>query len=257
MKIKTLLNLALVLTLAAIAGGCNKDSASPGGGEGTGGSEARFVIVGNTLYTVSKTDLQVFDLSQPDKPEMVGKVPLGFGIETLFSYDRKLFIGAMSGMKIYDAQNPTKPVFLGEYAHARPSPELTTRRNDPVVVQNNFAYVTLRSCPTCQQGNQLDIVDITDVRRPRVVNIIPMRSPYGLGIDGSQLFVCEGDFGLKVFDLTNPSLPKQTQYFQDVKSFDVIPLRNVLMLSGKDGFWQYDYSDRTKLALLSKIPIEP
>ncbi|MCY7351343.1 MAG: hypothetical protein LH606_11865 [Cytophagaceae bacterium] len=82
MKIKTILNFSLALILAAVVGGCNKDAASPGGGDGTGGSEARFVIVGNTLYTVGKTDLQVFDISQPDKPELVGKVPLGFGIET-------------------------------------------------------------------------------------------------------------------------------------------------------------------------------
>ena len=30
-----------------------------------------------------------------------------------------------------------------------------------------------------------------------------MNEPYGLGIDNGTLFVCEGEFGLKVYDATD------------------------------------------------------
>lgn len=83
-----------------------------------------------------------------------------------------------------------------------------------------------------------------------------LQSPYGLGVDGSQLFVCEGDNGLKIFDITQPTQPKLKQTMGDVKSFDVIPLNKILLVTGDGGFLQYSYQNEGKMELLSKISIE-
>jgi hypothetical protein len=80
--------------------------------------------------------------------------------------------------------------------------------------------------------------------------------PVGLGVDGSQLFVCEGNNGLKIFDITLPTQPKLQQTLGDVKSFDVIPLNKVLLVTGEGGFLQYSYRNEGKMELLSKISIE-
>jgi uncharacterized membrane protein len=50
------------------------------------------------------------------------------------------------------------------------------------------------------------------------------------------------------------------QYMEDLQAYDVIPMGTVsgaktLLLIGKDGFYQFDYSNPRSLRLLSKIPV--
>ena len=226
---------------------------SAGGSTGTGGSMARFTISGNYLYAINTNAMRVFDISQPANPQAGNLVPVGNGIETVFPYQEKLFIGSMSGMLIYDIRNGATPAYLGGYSHIT--------RCDPVVVSGNYAYVTLRSNPggMCGAGNsnQLDVVDISNPRAPQLKKEFPMQNPYGLGIDQNTLFVCEGDYGLKVFDAKDPLAVgnKQMAHFQDINMFDVIPLGNTLLAIGSDGLYQYDYSDPKNIRFLSKIPV--
>lgn len=249
----------LIWVVAALLG-CDADSLSPlskadanvnNPSGGIGGSMARFAVVGNYLYTVGDTDLTVFDISNASNPVQGERIKLGFGIETIYPYGSNLFIGSRAGMKIYDNTNPRNPVFLSEYVHIQAC--------DPVVVQGRYAYVTLRNGTTCRNGaNLLDVVDISDLKNPKVVNSILMTNPHGLGVDGKDLFVGEGDFGLKVFDLTDPTMPKLTQVLESVKTFDVIPLRSkTLVVVGNDGLYQFDYTNRTALQRLSKIDVQP
>lgn len=229
------------------------DSKSAGGSTGTGGSMARFTIAGNHLYAINTNAMRVFDISSPTDPQTGTLVPMWGGIETVFPYQDKLFIGSMSGMLIYDIGNGAAPEYLGGYSHIR--------RCDPVVVSGNYAYVTLRSSPggMCGGGNsnQLDVVDISNPRAPQLKKTFPMQSPYGLGIDQSTLFVCEGDYGLKVFDARDPLAVgnKQMAHFKNINMFDVIPLGNTLLAVGSDGLYQYDYSDPKNIRFLSKIPV--
>ncbi len=248
-KLRTLLPIAALLGLLACSAG-DSSSVNPGGTNGVGGSMARFALLGDKLYTVDNQSLRVFDVSTATNPTEGQKLALGFGIETIFPYQGNLFIGTQTGMQIYSATNPAKPAYLSTFSHVTSC--------DPVVVQGNYAYVTLRNGTACNRGaNRLDVVDVSNLQSPRLVGQFPMQNPHGLGVDGLNLFVSEGDAGLKVFDLTDPKAPKQTQFFSDVRSFDVIPLNNVLMVTGKDGLRQYDYSDRSRLQLLSQLPIEP
>ena len=76
------------------SGGRGYTGAQPNAGAaGKGGSMARFTISGNHLYTVSLSDLQVFDISTASDPRKGQKVSLGWGVETIFPYNDKLFIG--------------------------------------------------------------------------------------------------------------------------------------------------------------------
>ncbi|RAJ92470.1 LVIVD repeat-containing protein [Larkinella arboricola] len=229
----------------------NKDSGTinPGGGSGTGGSMARFAIAGNHLYVVNQHSLQVYDIQQSDNPSSLGKTSLGFGVETIFPYNNHLFIGTQTGMYIMNLNNPAKPQQTALYRHIFSC--------DPVVAQGNYAYVTLRSGTSCNTGpNRLEVVDISNLEYPVQVNSIPMINPHGLGIDGNLLFVSEGDSGLKVFDATDPVDLKLIKTFNDIRSYDVIPNRSVLIVTGKDGIFQYRYDSSQRLTLLSKLPIE-
>ena len=140
---------------------------------------------------------------------------------------------------------------------------LATRVCDPVVVNGNTAYVTLRSGNTCAGfTNQLDVVDVSNLLSPRLVKSYPMRNPHGLGVDFPNLFICEGDYGLKSFNASDPLQIDRNlqQYIEDLQAYDVIPMgtvsgQKVLLMIGQDGFYQFDYSNPARLRLLSKIPV--
>ena len=250
--------LGLLLLLTCLA--CQKDSGTPTPSTGTGGSLARFTIAGEYLYIVNANGLTAYDLANPDNPQKTQDTPLNFGVETIFPYRNNLFIGTQTGMYIFGLANPAQPKQLSFFRHVQ--------RCDPVVAQGNYAYVTLRGGSTCRFGgpSTLDIIDIADLSQPRVLRSYPMQSPHGLGVDGTLLFVTEGDAGLKVLDISNPLEAKMVQFFTDVRAFDVIPLNNTLLVTAKNGLFQYRYRQAVTapngtvtpptITLISKLAIE-
>jgi LVIVD repeat len=236
----------VALNDASFAG---KAAAPSPGATGTGGSQARFTIYDDYLYTVSQSSLTLFDLKNPTKPVKGNDINLGWGIETIFPYKDKLFIGSTTGMFIFDNSNPEKPTQISVFQHAMSC--------DPLVVEGDRAYVTLRSGNTCNRGlNQLDVVDIADLRNPKLLKSYPMQNPHGLGVSLPNLFVCEGKYGLKSLDATNDFDIKEIEHLTNIDAYDVIPLNNkVLLMIGKDGFYQFDYSNPKQLKQLSKIPV--
>jgi len=217
---------------------------------GIGGSMARFTISGDYLYTIDDWSMLPFNISTLTSPLAGERIELGWGIETIFPLEDKLFLGAQNGMHIYDLANPAVPSYVSTYDHITSC--------DPVVVEGDYAYVTLRDGTECEGfTNQLDVINISNVVSPYLEYSYAMQHPHGLGIDEGTLFICEGDFGLKAYDATDISTIDQNQlaHFQEIYALDVIPLNDVLMMIGKDGLYQYDYQDLDNITLLSHIPI--
>ena len=215
---------------------------------GIGGSLARFTVTNNFLYTINDYRLKLFDVSINDSPVEGKSVELGWGIETIFPYEDKLFFGARSGMHIYDNSIPSEPTYISTYEHINTC--------DPVVVQGDVAYVTLRSGTTCETfTNQLDVLDISDLKTPQLIATHEMQNPHGLGIKGECLFIAEGDYGLKVFNATDPSKigDRLTAHHSNVHALDVIPLDDVLFMIGNDGLHQYQYDCKDKFTYMSTI----
>lgn len=222
------------------------EAGAPSSG-GIGGSMARFAITGNYLYAVDDQSLFSFDISSSD-PIKVSKNDIGWSIETIFPYEENLFVGSASAMYIYDISSPGFPEQLSIFPHFTAC--------DPVVAEGDFAYVTLRNSERCPQGvNRLEVIDIKDLVNPQKVNTYEMLNPHGLGIDNGNLFIGEGDKGLRILDAANPNNIKQLRHISEIKAMDVIPFDNVLMITGSDGIVQYDYSDINNLELLSTIPV--
>lgn len=216
---------------------------------GTAGSISLFTIVGDYLYVMSDDRLQPFNLSNASDPSVEQAVGVWGDVETLFPYEDYIFMGTPTGMMIYGTDNPSQPNYISMFSHARGC--------DPVVVQDDVAYVTVRSGGDCGGDiNQMDVLNVTDVTNPTLISTVQMKNPHGLGIDGNMLFVCDGDAGLKVFDATNPANAGDNliEKFKNIQATDVIPLGDVAMVIGDDGVYQYDYSDPTNLVLLSVIP---
>jgi hypothetical protein len=217
---------------------------------GVGGSMARFTIVNDHLYAVSPAALKVLGIHTPSDPVFSNTVHLGWNIETIYPFNNKLFIGSNNGMFIYDLTNPANPVRQGQFNHARSC--------DPVIADNNYAFVTLRSGNACLGfTNQLDVVDISNLSSPSLAKTYQLTNPHGLAKDGDKLIICDGKDGLKFFDATLPAsniILKKT--VSGPETFDVIAGNGWALMVAKDGLYQYSYDNAFNVIQLSKIPVK-
>lgn len=240
-----LLQLILISALTCFCS-CSGDSLSGENFSGQGGSMTRFAIHGNYLYLADHMMIQVFNIGNSEFVK-VRDTQVGVGLETIFARGQYLYLGANDAMYIYSIADPEDPKFVFRYSHIISC--------DPVVVQGNRAYVTLRSGSFCNRGaNALEIIDISDPYHPVLVANYPMASPHGLGVDGNKLFLCEGAFGLKMFDISNEVDIQLVQTIETIHAYDVIPRNGLLILTGEDGVFQFDYTD-SQLQLLSTIQV--
>ncbi|WP_235298424.1 LVIVD repeat-containing protein [Portibacter marinus] len=225
---------------------------SSSGNSGVGGSFARFTIYDDYLYTVDQSSLNIWDIANEANPERITSKHLGWGIETIFPYQDKLFIGSNAGMFIFDNSDPSNPLQTAEFRHAQAC--------DPVVVQDDIAYVTLRDGNQCNGfDNQLDVIDVSNIYRPSLIKSYDMKHPHGLAIRDNNLFICEGNFGLKVFDASDAEAITRNElaHLSDINAYDVISLNSeLLFLVGSDGFFQYNVKDPKRPSLISSILVE-
>jgi hypothetical protein len=249
---KTLYHLIAILFLSALIS-CSKEMGSANGAAstGAGGSTARFTIAGNYLYVVDNLSLKAFDISSNTAAVYKSKTEIGINIETIFPYQDKLFIGSSSTMYIYSLSDPSRPTQLGKA-------EYTIRMAcDPVVARDSVAYATLRSTGRCG-GSQsaLVVYNIKNISSPQLMNTFFLTAPYGLGIKNNSLYVCEGQNGIRVFNITKAYDPIQVSEVRasNTTFYDVIPYGNIVIAQVNDGFILYDIgTNPMQPALLSRI----
>lgn len=224
-----------------------KDNSGSGDFSGKGGSLARFTISGNYLYTVDQSALHTISLTDVEHPKKVGVQSLGIYAETIYPYQNSLLLGTETGMFVYDLSNPEYPQQVTYFQHIRSC--------DPVVAQDNYAYVTLNTGnQRCFNGtNELDILDIKNLNAPQLVKTIGLTTPLGLDIENDTLYVC--DQGLKVYNVANKLNPVQINYFSNINAQDVIHQPGRVIVIGTDGLHQYKQT-AGGLVKISTIPIQ-
>lgn len=227
---------------------------------GIGGSMARFTIVNNYLYTVSTSTLTSYNIANAIYPIKEKQQQIGFDIETIYPFKNNLFIGGQTGMQIFDISIPNTPVFQSNFSHARVC--------DPVIADDTYAYVTLRSAldanntlnlsmmPILRCGgnlNELNVLDITNVKLPKLLKTTAMYNPHGLGKQNNILIICDGNDGVKVYDA---SVPTNLQLLNTIKlanTYDVICFDNIAHISTSNGLYLYRFNNKGETELLSKI----
>jgi len=96
----------------------------------------RFGLTGNSLVAVDSHSYYNVNISDAANPKLESQVQINSGVETMFLYTKYMFLGTTTGMLVYDLSDLNKPVYISSFWHATGC--------DPVVVQNNRAYVTIR-----------------------------------------------------------------------------------------------------------------
>ncbi len=215
---------------------------------GIAGSLARFSIVNDYLYAVDNHYLKAVSIIDPSDPKLVNNIFAGFDIQTIYPLKDKLFLGSMNGLYIYDVSNPASPMVNGTFNHGRAC--------DPVVADDNYAFVTLKEGTGCgPANNELDVVDIKNITAPVLFKSYALTGPSGLSKDGDILFICDGVDGLKVFNASNVSNISLIKQIRDIDPHDVIAWNNNALVVAKGGLYQFDYSNLSNIHLRSRLTI--
>ncbi|MEM8527000.1 MAG: hypothetical protein AAGG68_20340 [Bacteroidota bacterium] len=239
---------------------CESDLAAPSSAAntGVGGSYARFIIVGKYMYVVDEQSLITFDVSEAANPVQIDKQPIGDRIESIFNFKDKLFVGSGEGLFIYEILDTGLPRQLSATSYF----DFDIFPCDPVVANDSFAYVTLNAKRRIDNpcggdfevnANLLKIYDITNPTRPNLLTEYEMFAPKGVGLDGTTLFVCDDEAGLKVFDISDPYNLKTIAHIDDIVTFDVIPLDGLLLVVGPKNVYEFDYTNLNDIRLISSF----
>ncbi|MDA8693361.1 hypothetical protein N9L92_04800, partial [Saprospiraceae bacterium] len=219
--------------------------------DGQGGSLARFTLYQDFLYVINQSELISYNIESPAKPEQTDITGVNWNIETLFPYEDYLFIGSQTGLFIYGLSNPEAPEYVSQFDHANAC--------DPVFVKDDIAYVTLRDGTACQNfTNQLDVIDVSDIANPILIKSFDMEHPHGLSVIDNKLYLCEGEHGLKVFEVDDLEDidGNRIEHIKGIDAFDAISLSpDHLLIIGAGGLHQYDTSKPDNLDEISYFPV--
>ncbi len=233
---------------------------NPGGLVTQGGSMACFTFDNpespRYLYAVNPNQIHVFDVKDPEEPAQKSSVSVenGGDIETAFVESNRLYLGMPDGVLIYSLDNPERPRLEGRYEHLTGC--------DPVVADGGRAYATVRSGSRCNNRmpvNQLHVIDLSNASTPRSIGNFQLSNPHGLGIDGNLAFICDGDAGLKILDVTNPQgIRILGSENTSGRAYDLIvrPDRRELIVVSGDNISQYRYTATGSLTKLGEFALE-
>lgn len=217
---------------------------------GTGGSMARFTITGQFLYTLQVNQLDAWKLNGTTCPDRMSTTTIWQTCETIFPYNNHLFLGTTTGMLVYSLAAPENPAYVSQFDHIMAC--------DPVVVEDDKAYVTLRSNTMCWGTvNELIVLDVSNLYAPVQLAVHPMTNPHGLAISNGNLFVCDGEDGLKAYTTENVlEIPQNlTDHLAGLTTYDVIALNDLLIVSATEGIYQYNAQNMQNIEQLSFIPV--
>jgi hypothetical protein len=150
---------------------------------------------------------------------------------------------------MYDVMNADAPAKTGVFSHVRTC--------DPVIADDDYAYVTLRSGTPCVGfTNELDVLKLNDFNNPSLLKVYPMTNPHGLSKDANLLFICDGSAGLKIFESSNVMDLRPVKEFGNMETYDVIAYNKIALVVAKDGLYQFSYANQNDIKLVSKLAIQ-
>ena len=210
------------------------------------GSMTRFLPIDRYLYTINFNELVLFSIGDNYQPTRFARLDTGTQAETLFQLNDLLFVGSTTGMLMYDVTSPSNPNYLNSIEHFRSC--------DPVVADENYAYVTLRGGTNCfTETNELQIIDIRTPEELSVVARQLMFNPHGLAIHEDYLLVCDGTAGLKVVDVTNRNEPEILSTDNIPFAYDIIVDFPSAIVVGEGVLYQYDLSNLPEIVKTNEL----
>lgn len=204
------------------------------------------------MYAANEQSIYTFNVEDSEQPIQIDSTLCnGEKIETIFIEDGLLFIGTPSGMLVYSLEDPENPNFIGEYEHVTGC--------DPVVASEGRAFVTVRSGATCNNVMPVNQLHVVNIGSFNLEGSFQLNNPHGVGVDQNLAFVCDGNDGIKVLDVSSPGnirLMSRTQTEGTAYDLIVRPGRRELIAVSGDNVYQYRYTATGNLTKLGAFQLD-
>ena len=220
----------------------------------TAGSMSRMAFNGNLLYVIGSSRISTYALEN-NLLINTNNLQQAFGMETVIVRDGFLYIGSQNGMHTYNLENARQPSFVSTFSHFTGC--------DPVSVENDIAIVTVRDGLGCRNrsGNIMYVLDMSDKSNPIELTSANMNNPRGVALYNGFIYLCDGDAGLKIFDLDGGSAStvaqRQIQVFDEESMTDVAvlpyPAGDILLTVGEQHLTQFNIAASGELTRTSRV----
>ncbi len=163
-----------------------------------GGSAQAIVLDGNTLYLGVGMHVEIFDISNPKEPTLLGSSPIlpGF-VESLSISNSKYLYAAcgQAGLQILDISNSSTPKLISSYD--------TLGYTEKVLLINDHAILA-------DGPNGIQILDISDPSSPSWISeAYSLAYTYDAVLSGNILYAAAGGSGILTVDLSNIQQPQE------------------------------------------------
>jgi hypothetical protein len=146
------------------------------------------------FVAANASDLQVFDVADPENPHNVGSLYFPGHANDLTLAGGYLYVAAdTSGLHVIDVSTPTSPQRVGSTSTPGPAWDVT--------ISGDYAYIS-------GLDSGLFIADVSDPTLPWIVGSADTPdSLWTVSVAGEHVYAAGGDCGLLVIDATDPSAP--------------------------------------------------
>ena len=181
-------------------------------------------VDGNRLYAMALRPSQtiIFDITTPQEPVLLNRVI--FKSEEFvtsyphdaFAYEGRLYINHTDiGFLVTDPSDPMQVKELGKYHH--------NRQYSHASAVGTFAGRTIAFEGSEQEGAHLRVLDVTDPAHIQLIaehRLRPTTSIHNMILKGTLLYVVWYHEGVRVFDVANPTRPKEIAHFNTYRESD-------------------------------------
>ena len=183
-------------------------------------------VDGTQLYVMSPSpnaEVLIYDITQPAQPSLLARyyvedaaVNLGQTPVEAVVVGGRLYIGHWRyGLAVADVSNPTTPTTLGHFGY-----DQATSRPVAAGAIGDRMIAFEASEGWDSRVRALDVSDPQHITQVGQFQMRPESTVSGMTLVGTKLYVAYTQDGLRVLDMSNPSTPQQTAYYNTWRESD-------------------------------------
>lgn len=222
-------------------------------------------VEGNLLFAPDGKGVKIWDITNPAEPAALGSVPS----TGKFVVDHKrLYIQAGKAVAIYDIDDPKAPREVGRFEV--PSLDGKIGGGAPAAANGRYLYLmtgggtTVLEATTARVGGTLGGIAVVDVSDPANAMIVGTSFLEGVSgvfrdatlVEGRTLAVADSAFGLRVYDVGNPTGPRLIASDRRGGEVSAIGFSGDTLYVGQNlsgGVWVVDASDKSNPRAISYV----
>ncbi|NQU06032.1 MAG: choice-of-anchor D domain-containing protein [Calditrichaeota bacterium] len=165
------------------------------------GTISDLTVEGDLMYLVTQNSLMVFDISNPNAPEIAGNYHAeGLNAINVFVDGDYAYIATGDeGFSIFDVSVVDSMQFVSSYN--------TDGYTHSLIIRDDYAYVA-------DGETGLRVIDLYDPERPaEVSHVNTPGEAYAVTIAGDYAYVADYVQGLRIIDISDPQEPEEVGYF--------------------------------------------